>query len=450
MNWKPKVMVGWNRERRDAMSQFQQQAVRLAAQQQSPDWLTGLRHDGADQWLRAAWPTRKTELWKYTPLLPLQDAGLAGWGEVPDQWHQGVELLELEATRLVFVNGVLDPEASDALPAEVTLFTRASDEQKAVIERYLGRIMNSQRHLFATLSNAWVDEGVLLHVPRGTSLKKPLYVVHVSTAQSNATVASQRVLLVLEEGSEAEVIEHYVSADTQQNGFVNALTEIQLNANAALHHCRINLEQEDLMHIGGVHVNLQRDARIHGFAIAEGSRLKRIDYQVNHQGSGSHTGLKGIYLARNRQLVDFHTNLEHIAAHCTSDEVFRGIIGDRAKAVFNGRIHIHPDAQKTLAELSNRNLLTSDTAEINTKPELEIYADDVRCAHGATVSQLDRTALYYLQSRGVPKKQAQVMLSLGFVNELLADVRQPVVKEFLHRHLSRLLHENASLVNSEA
>jgi len=443
-------MVGWNREQRDAMSEFQQQAVRLAAQQQSLPWLADLRHAGADQWIQAVWPTRKTKLWKYTPLMPLQDAGLTAWGDVSAHWQDGVELLELEATRLVFVNGVLDAETSDDLPEEVTLFSRASDEQKTVIEQHLGRIMRAERHLFATLSNAWVDEGVLLHVPRGTTLAKPLYIVHVSTAQSQPSVASHRVLLVLEEGSEAEVTEHFVSANMEQNGFVNALTEIQLNANSSLHHCRINLEQEDLMHIGGVHVNLQRDARIHGFTIAEGSRLKRIDYQVNHQGSGSHTSLKGIYLARNRQLVDFHTNLEHIAAHCTSDEVFRGIIGDRAKAVFNGRIHIHPNAQKILAELSNRNLLTSDTAEINTKPELEIYADDVRCAHGATVSQLDRTALYYLQSRGVPKEQAQVMLSLGFVSELLTDVRQPVVREFLHRHLSRLLHENASLVNSEA
>lgn len=443
-------MAGWNRELPERMSAFQQQAVQLATRQQSPEWLAPLRYEGAEQWLQAAWPTRKTELWKYTPLMQLQSSEFGAWGDVVQGWQERIELPDIEATRLVFVNGVLDQTASDDLPQQLTLFSRADEQQQAVIRQYLGRILNVERHLFAALSNAWVSEGVLLHVPRGTVLEKPLYIVHVSTAQTEAAVSCQRVLLVLEEGARAEVIEHFVSTTDEQNTFVNALTEAHVSDNAELHHCRINLEQEDLMHIGGVHADLHRDARFHGFTIAEGSRLKRIDYQVNHRGTGAHLGLKGIYLARNRQLVDYHTNLEHIAAHCTSDEVFRGIIGDRAKAVFNGRIHIHQDAQKTLAELNNRNLLTSNTAEIDTKPELEIYADDVRCAHGATVSQLDATALYYLQSRGVPREQARVMLSLGFVNELLSDVSQPTVREFLHQHLTRLLHNNESLVSSQA
>jgi Fe-S cluster assembly protein SufD len=441
-------MVGWKKGLPEHMSDFQQQAVQLAAQQQAPEWLSALRYAGAEQWLQAGWPTRKTELWKYTPLMPLQKSEFSGWGDATHDWQAKVELPDIDATRLVFVNGVLDRAASDDLPEQVSLFSEADEQQQAVIRQHLGKILNTERHLFAALSNAWVSEGVLLYVSHGTALEKPLCVVHVSTPQTKAAVSCQRILLVLEESASAEVIEHYVSSSEQQNSFVNTLTEIHVGANAELKHCRINLEQEDLMHIGGVHADLHRDARLYGFTIAEGSRLKRIDYQVNHRGEGAHLGLKGIYLARNRQLVDYHTNLEHVAGHCTSDEVFRGIIGDSAKAVFNGRIHIHPDAQKTLAELSNRNLLTSNSAEIDTKPELEIYADDVRCAHGATVSQLDATALYYLQSRGVPQDQARVMLSLGFVNELLTDVPQPTVREFLHQHLTRLLYNNESLVST--
>jgi Fe-S cluster assembly protein SufD len=208
--------------------------------------------------------------------------------------------------------------------------------------------------------------------------------------------------------------------------------------NAQLQHYRLNLEEENAQHIGAVHADLNRNARLRGFTLAMGSRLKRIDYQLNHRGQGADLDLQGIYLPRNKQMVDYHTNVQHWVPHCTSNEVFRGIIADSAQAIFNGRIYIHPQAQKTLAELSNKNLLTSNKAEINTKPELEIYADDVKCAHGATVSQLNATALYYLQSRGVSRAEAEVMMSFGFINELLEQIPEPVVHDYLQPRLAAL------------
>lgn len=432
------------------MTDFQQQAVQLAAQQQSPEWMSELRYQGAEQWLQSTWPGRKTELWKYTPLASLKERQFSGWSpDVPvpqSDWKKEVELLDVDATRLVFVNGALDVDASDKMPEGVSLFSQADEAQLALLQQHLGHIVGTQRHLFASLSNAWVEEGVLLHVASATILDRPLYLVHVSTRTDQALVSNPRFLFLLEDNARANVIEHYASTAAEQNGFVNALTEIRVGANAELRHTRINLEQEELLHIGGVHVDLQRDARFHGFTIAEGSRIKRVDYQANHCDKGAHFGLNGIYLARNRQLVDYHSNIEHIAPHCTTDEVFRGIVGDRARAVFNGRIHIHPDAQKTLAELSNRNLLTSNTAEVDTKPELEIYADDVRCAHGATVSQLDETSLYYLQSRGIPLHEARSMLSFGFVNELLLQVPEEKIRDYLNRHLKKLFTQSDSLV----
>ena len=277
-----------------------------------------------------------------------------------------------------------------------------------------------------------------LHVARNQKLETPLYILNVATPEASAAVASQRLLVVLEEGSEAEVIEHFASDAREQNGFVNSLTEVVVGANARLQHYRINLEEENLLHVGGVHVDLHRDARFHGFTLAQGSRLKRIDYQLNMRGEGAHMDLNGVYLPRNKQVIDYHTNVEHCVPHCTSNEVFRGIIGDSAKAVFNGRIHIHPKAQKTLAELSNKNLLTSRTAEINTKPELEIYADDVRCAHGATIAQLDETSLFYLQSRGISAADATSMLSFGFINELLNQVPEQAIQDYLRPRLASL------------
>lgn len=417
---------------------FQKRALTLAGQQQSPAWLAQLRFEGSEQWLNADWPGRRTELWKYTPLQALQKSTAASWSRALSQGAGSAALLTVDAIRLVFVNGVFDAKASTATHDSVVRFSNASDAQRNLIEKHLGRIVDTKRHLFASLSNAWVQDGVLVHVPRNVVLEKPVYVVHVSTPEAQPVIANQRLLVVLEDNSQAELIEHFVSDAQQQNSFVNALTEVSIAANSSLQHYRINLEQEAQIHIGGVHIDLQRDSRYSGFTIAEGSALKRIDYQINHRGNGAYASLNGVYLPRNNQLVDYHTNVEHWAPHCTTSEIFRGIIGDSARAVFNGRILIHPDAQKTLAELSNRNLLTSDKAEVDTKPELEIYADDVKCAHGATVSQLDQTAMYYLQSRGVSKTQARTMLSFGFINELLQDLPQPAVRDYLQHHLTEL------------
>ena len=432
------------------MTDFQQQALQLASAQQGPDWLQSLRHEGARQWQNYPWPTRKNELWKYTSLQSLQKQTFTQWAQQNSGWQDQVKLVPLDATRLVFVNGVFDTVASTELPEGVTLFSQADDEAHAVIADKLGKILNTERHLFASLSNAWAAEGVLVNIANNTVLEKPVYIVHVSTPQAEPSVASHRILVVLGDNASAEVIEHYVSTPDSQNGFVNALTEIEVGQNAELRHTRISLEQEDLLHIGGVHVNLLRDSRLLGFTLAEGSQLKRIDYQVNHRGQGAELRLNGVYLARNNQLVDYHANVEHCVPHCTTNEVFRGIIGDSAHAVFNGRIHIHPHAQKTLAELSNRNLLTSNKAEIDTKPELEIYADDVKCAHGATISQLDATAMYYLQSRGISAQQARVMLSFGFINELLKEINQPQVQEALRFHLADLFAQSSSLIGAAA
>lgn len=421
------------------MTDFQQQALQLASQQSGTDWLADLRARGADRWAAAVWPTRKTETWKYTPLLPLQNDNPARWASVDDcAWQQAIDPIPVDATRLVFVNGHFRPEHSSALPAGVARFSEADAAQRELIRSQLGTVMDSSLHLFGALSDALAADGVLIHVPRNQTLDKPVYILNVSTPEAQPAMSSQRVLVVLEDNAEAELIEHYVSGDEKQNLFVTAMTEVVVGNNARMQHYRINLEQEDLLHVGGVHVDLHRDARFLGFALGQGSRLKRIDYHVNHCGQGAHLGLNGVYLPRNRQLIDYHTNVEHKVAHCTTDEVFRGIIGDSAKAVFNGRIHIHQDAQKTLAEMSNRNLLTSPNAEVNTKPELEIYADDVRCGHGATIAQLDETSIFYLQSRGVTRSEAVRMLSFGFINELLNEVPEQAIQDYLRPRLTAL------------
>lgn len=431
------------------MSDFQHQAIRLTAQQQPLTWLEGLRNKATDEWLAQPWPTRKTEHWKYTPMQGLQKTLLHTWGVAAnpslDKTLQD-ELIPLDAYRLIFINGVFDVKHSGNLPESIVRFSQANAAQQALIEKHLGKIVEGERHLFATLNNAWLDDGVLLHVPRNQRLEKPIYIVNIVTAV--AVASNQRLLIVLDENSQAEVVEHYFSSADAQNGFANALTEIHIGDNAHLHHYRLNLEEEHAQHIGAVHVDLQRNARLRGFALALGSSLMRIDYQLNHRGQGAELDLQGIYLPRNQQVVDYHTNICHWVPHCTSNEVFRGIVSDSAQAIFNGRIYIHKDAQKTLAELSNKNMLTSSKAEVNTKPELEIYADDVKCAHGATISQLNANARYYLQSRGLSRAEADVMLSFGFINELLEQIAQPVVHDYLQPRLAKLFGRDNSLIDA--
>ncbi|ALO45923.1 Fe-S cluster assembly protein SufD [Pseudohongiella spirulinae] len=433
-------------------SEFQQQALKLAGQQHAPDYLQALRHSGAAEFACAPWPGRKSEHWKYTPLMSLQAFAEAGLPKALDTVPTSADLQAMRSEQyinVIFVDGVFNADASDALPAGVSLFSQAGDEAQQILQQHLGKIASQvaseRRNLFAALNNAQLTEGVLVTVAKNTTLDKPLNLIYLSSAVAGDLMANTRVLIVLEQGANAKVIEQYLSADDATDSFANSLTEIAVGENARLHHTRLHLEHEDSRHIGGVHVNLQRSAVFEGFTLAEGGRLKRIDYQINHGGEGGEAILNGVYLARHQQLVDYHTTIEHRVPHCTSNEVFRGIVGDKAKAVFNGRIHIHEDAQKTLAELNNRNLLTSNSAEVDTKPELEIYADDVRCAHGATISQLDDTALYYLQSRGVERQQATMMLSYGFINEVMMALPYADMLDTLQTRLRQRFIEESSI-----
>lgn len=429
------------------MSDFQQQALQLAAQQQTPVWLSNVRAQAAKDWSGAIWPTRKTEHWKNVSFASLQKNIPVQWAVLNNDWESSVELIPLDATRIVFVNGVFDERKSSSdFPAEIVRFSQANSAQQAIITQHLGKVVEGKQHIFATLNNAWVDDGILIHVPRNSVLDTPVYVVHITTASEQTLSVNLRLLVVLEDSSQAEIVEHYVSTQEQQNSFVNTLSEFVVGNNATLQHYRLNLEDETSQHVGAVHVNLMRSARMRGFTLALGGVLKRIDYQVNHRGQGAELNLQGVYLPRNKQMVDYHSNVQHWVPNCTTSEVFRGIIADSSQAIFNGRIYIHKDAQKTLAELSNKNLLTSHKAEVFTKPELEIYADDVKCAHGATVSQLNATALYYLQSRGVSRAEAEVMMSFGFINELLQQIQEPVVHDYLLPRLAILFGRDQALL----
>ena len=434
-------------------SPFSQDALAFAQQQDANPLFAAIREQGLAEFAEMPFPTRKTEDWKYTNLRALTQANFnqgATQFDVADleSAQATYEVAELDAIRLVFVNGAFAAELSDDVEnsgLSLVQFSDANDEQKAIIEARLAKTCVTDRNLFTALNNGFANEGLFIHVEKNQRIEQPIQVVNLSTPQATEATVFARHLIVLENHAEATVIEQFVSTAETQNTVVNQVSEVVLADGAKLNHYRLHTEDESAIHLGALHVDLNRDSQFESYQLALGSKIKRLDIVVNHNQSGSHCEMAGVYLPKNEQQVDFHTYIEHKAAHCTTNEVYRGIMADKSKAVFNGRIHIHPDAQKTLAELSNKNLLLSNKAEINTKPELEIYADDVRCAHGATVAQLDEKARFYLQSRGVSRQEAEVMLSFGFINELLDSMPIEALRHHLRPMLAQQFTSNKAL-----
>ncbi|MFK7731177.1 MAG: Fe-S cluster assembly protein SufD [Pseudomonadales bacterium] len=419
------------------MSEHMQAALDSAAAS-APAWLEDVLQNGRTQWQSETLPTRKTEAWKYTSLHPLQQTFAAAPQDAADV--NANEIPDFSDSRLVFVDGQYQAQLSTEYASDsgvrITRFTDASDADAARIKEHLGKAVDANKHVFAKLNNAALSEGLFVDVAANAVLEKPIHLVWISSGEKPAYSVNQRLLVLAGTNSQATVIEHFINHNDSSSAFTNGISELVLEHGAILEYYRLNLEHAAALHVAGIHCHLADSACLRSFFATTGSKLKRLDVVVHHAGSGAHCEMNGIYLPQGSEHIDVHTCIEHAVPHCTTDENFRGIVADQASAVFNGRIHIHPDAQQTRAELSNRNLLTSNEAEINTKPELEIYADDVQCAHGATVAQLDETSMHYLRSRGVSRAEAEVMLSFGFINELVDGIRLDALRDYLRPFLA--------------
>lgn len=288
-----------------------------------------------------------------------------------------------------------------------------------------------QRHVFGLVNDVASAQGIFIDIAPGIKLDKVIRVTNLVTQDVDAHT---RVVARIGEGASARIFEH---AEGQASSMSTAFAEYAIGDNAHLEHYRFAMMTGAAKQVGGSHFKLGNASTLNSTVVGYGSELSRLDVDIIHAGEHADAKMNAVYLLAEGELFDLHSNIEHTMPNGTTEENARGIVGDRARAVFNGRIHIHRDAQKTLAELNNRNLLMSNKAEINTKPELEIYADDVRCAHGATIAQIDKQALYYLQTRGVSRSQAQLMLSFGFINELidqmptveLAEWVRPIIRD---------------------
>ncbi|WP_067097738.1 Fe-S cluster assembly protein SufD [Marinomonas atlantica] len=365
------------------------------------------------------WPSRKTEAWKYTPLRAVERSSAVFKEESPELTPVDVEGLDF--LELTFVDGQLVSMPED-LPEGLTIEMQESD---------LFTTIKPARHIFGLVNDVLAADVAVVTVAENVKIDS---VLRINNLLSNGAQGHIRVVVELEAGAALKVVEN---AEAHGATLTTAYTEFLIGAGAHLEHYRFALQSGDNVALGGSHFKLLGKATLNSSIIGFGSDLQRIDTDIIYAGEKAEAKLNAIYLLDGTELFDLHANVEHAVPNCTTEENIRGIAGDRSRAVFNGRIHIHRDAQKTLAELNNRNLLLSDKAEINTKPELEIYADDVRCAHGATIAEIDKKALYYLQTRGVSRSQAQLMLSFGFINELidqmptaeLAEWVRPIIRD---------------------
>ena len=377
-------------------------------------------------------PTTRLEEWKYTDVkravAPFADTLLADTpvepGAVDADWLHA-RLLPGEMSRLVFVDGQFAPTLSDlaSLPAAVsaTTFSALDDIELSLAE---GPLVNGFTHL----NLARFRDGAVLDITAGTDV--PIYLVFVDSG--TGAVSHLRNRIRLKQAVSVPVIEHYIGAgDTP--GFTNIVTDIELDVDAVCTHYRLQQESPKQLHIGRVHVRQARGSRFDSHAMALGAALSRTDIHVEMQGEGAACTLNGLYLTGGRQHTDHHTRVDHLVPYCTSREYYRGVLDGRSRAVFNGKVVVHEQARKTDAQQSNANLLLSQHAEVDTKPELEIYNDDVKCAHGATIGQMDMEQLFYLRSRGLGEVEARNVLIFAFADDVL--MRLPL--DTVRRHLEK-------------
>ena len=395
---------------------------------EGPAWLPALRKQAFDRFAALGFPTTRDEDWHFTSVTPIAErtfkvlkaaptaltlADLAPW-LVDESWH-----------RLVFVNGRLEPSLSNfsELPAEVQVspLSEALREEPSWVQQHLGALAGFDRAAFTAMNTAFMQEGVVVRVPKGEVVETPLHILHVTDAQANGGAVHPRLLVVAEPMAQLTLVESFASAG-KPSYLTNAVAEISVGDGARVDHYKLQRESTDAYHVGTVQVTQGRDSIYHSFSFAAGAALSRTNIYTKLAGTGSEARLNGLYVLDGAQHADHQTFVEHLAEACASRELYKGILDGESHGVFNGKVYVDPIAQKTDGKQTNKALLLSDKARIDTKPQLEIFADDVKCTHGATIGRLDEIALFYMKSRAIGAENARALLTYAFAAEVLETI----------------------------
>jgi Fe-S cluster assembly protein SufD len=409
-------------------------------------WLRHVRENALEHFERLGFPTVAEEEWKYTNLAPLAKArfepALAAAVTACDRERlKPFAYAESEASQLVFVDGIYRPELSStaSLPEGVVAKSLADalNEHAEIVRERLARYADYNANSLTALNTAFVSEGALLFIPKGVRVEAPIHLLFLSEAAE--TVSFPRVLIVAERGSAATVIESYTSS-TESRYWTNAVVEIVLEEGARLEHYKVQRESPRAFHTATTQVELGGDSSFNTTTITFGAELARHDINVLMRARGAECWVDGLYLVGDGQHADTHSLIEHAEPHCTSRQLYKGILDGKSRAVFNGKVFVAVGAFQTDAQQTNRNLLLSNEARVDTKPQLEIFADDVKCAHGATVGQLEEEELFYLISRGLNPALAQNLLTYGFAEEVINKIKIASIKAELDEAVLNRLH----------
>jgi len=423
---------------------------RFEKQTQQPAWVFPLRKAGISRFAELGFPTLQDEDWRFTNVgsiatLPFRPVFEPRQDAIDRDWVSKSTFGGLDAIRLVFVDGhyaadlSTPPASAEGLTVESLARTLA--REPARLENKLGQLTRDENNPFTALNTAFFQDGAFVQIRAGKVVESPVHLLFVSTTKETGATTHPRNLIIAEKGSQATVLETYVSTVTGAC-FTNAVTELILEEGALIEHCKFQDENLHAFHIAAIHAHLGRSSRLTAHSIATGAKLSRNNIRTNLAGEGVECVLNGLYLTRGEQLADHHMVVEHAQPHCNSHEYYNGILAGHSKGVFHGRILVRQAAQKTDAKQTNKNLLLSDTATIDTKPQLEIYADDVKCTHGATVGQLNEESIFYLRARGIGVETARRMLIHAFAGEIIERIRFSPAREELDRLVWKRLDSN--------
>jgi Fe-S cluster assembly protein SufD len=414
---------------------------RFEHQTNQPAWLFPLRKAGIACFAEQGFPTLKDEDWRFTNVAPIAKLPFnpmlnGSHDKAASEILACAAFSKLPGNRLVFVNGHFAAELSSigALPGgvKVSNLATALARDTALVEKHLGRYATGEGNAFAALNQAFFSDGAFIYVPGGVHIEEPIQLVFISLAKHAGDTIHPRNLIIADANSSVTVLESYLSAANTAY-FTNAVTELVAGDNARIEHVKIQDEAADAYHIATIQGQFGRTSHVNVHSFAMGAKLSRNNIRAKLAGEGLECILNGLYLTKDEQLADHHMIVEHAQPRCASHEYFNGILDDKSKGVFHGRILVRQIAQKTDAKQTNKNLLLSDDATADTKPQLEIYADDVKCTHGATIGQLNDESIFYLRSRGIGTDTARRMLIHAFAGEIIERIQCQAAREELDK-----------------
>ncbi|MGI9101401.1 MAG: Fe-S cluster assembly protein SufD [Terriglobales bacterium] len=414
-----------------------------AEKKAQPAWLRERRERAFARFCEVGFPTTKDEDWRFTNLSAIAKTQFAIAPSTDRVTAAELESFRVPgaACRLVFVNGRFAPKLSDRgqLPKGVKVCSLAQAIQEdSSLEQHLGRYVNIERDAFCALNAAFLADGAYIFVPRSTVVESPISLLFVSAGSDTPQMTHPRNLIVAEDQAEASIVEDYVSLGSGV-GFSNVVTELVAGEGAVVSHYMLEREDRQAYNISTLRMQQARSANVSSHSVLLGGALVRNNVHPVLAGEGGECLINGLFIGAGTQHMDNYMLVEHASPHCSSRQFYNGILDDHSHGVFHGRIIVHKDAQKTDAKQTNRNLLLCDDAQIDTKPQLEIYADDVKCTHGATIGQVEENALFYMRSRGIEEAEARRLLLLAFASECLERMKCQQVREYLEGLVRRWL-----------